>query len=119
MYIVKTDTWNIDISRYVIIFEQEEKGELLAKAGEDTEEKPDERQERLKAQMDKERIERKSKLNAYKVQKELEKAQKEEKKLREQLDEQKKKQEWKRRQVCMIILKKLLWYIVVLLCSDG
>jgi hypothetical protein len=56
----------------------------------------------LKAQIEKERMERKSHLNAYKVQKELERAQKEERKLREQLDEHKKKQEWKRRQVCRI-----------------
>ncbi|XP_060572302.1 coiled-coil domain-containing protein 112-like [Ruditapes philippinarum] len=77
---------------------EEEKEELLAKAGEEPEEKPDVKQEMLKAQIEKERMERKSHLNAYKVQKELERAQKEERKLREQLDEQKKKQEWKRRQ---------------------
>jgi len=46
---------------------QEEKDELLSRATEEAPEAPDTRQEKLQEIIEKERMERKSKLNAYKV----------------------------------------------------
>lgn len=57
----------VGIKRFCFYVRQEEKEELLAKASEEPEETPNDKIERLKAQMDQERLERKSKLNAYKV----------------------------------------------------
>ncbi|WAR00962.1 CC112-like protein, partial [Mya arenaria] len=77
---------------------EEEKDELLSRATEEADEGTDDRQEKLQERIEQERRERKSKLNAYKVQKELERAQAEEKKLRQQLEEQEKKKQWKQKQ---------------------
>ena len=50
---------------------QEEKEEILAKAAEEPEETPDEKRDRFQDVLEAERLERKSKLNAYKVKEKL------------------------------------------------
>ncbi|KAK3584846.1 hypothetical protein CHS0354_027586 [Potamilus streckersoni] len=74
-----------------------EKEDILANATEEPED-PDTKQQKLQEIIEEERRERKSKLNSWRVQKELEKAQAEEKKLREQLMKAKKEEEWKQKQ---------------------
>ncbi|XP_076443342.1 coiled-coil domain-containing protein 112-like [Babylonia areolata] len=79
---------------------EEEKEDLLTKAqtAEEEEEEEAERKRRIQTKIDEEKRERFSQLNSWKVQKELEKAMKEEKKLREELSKAKKLEEEKKRQ---------------------
>ncbi|XP_022333410.2 coiled-coil domain-containing protein 112-like [Crassostrea virginica] len=78
---------------------EDEKEEVLSKVESELAEdkhKEEQRQQRIQEQIEEEKRHRFSQLNAWKVQKELERAQAEERKLREALDKTKKEEERKR-----------------------
>nr|KAG5694323.1 hypothetical protein BaRGS_035191 [Batillaria attramentaria] len=82
---------------------EEEKEDLLTKAQEDDEEVVEDKEEierrrKLQEKIDEEKRERFSKLNSWKVQKELEKAIEEERKMREELAKAKKQEDERKRQ---------------------
>lgn len=79
---------------------EEEKDDMMSHVGqEEEEEKEDAKLLKYKEQIEMEKRERFSQLNAYKVQKEIERAEREEKKLREKLDKAKKEEQEKQRQM--------------------
>ncbi|KAK7116401.1 coiled-coil domain-containing protein 112-like [Littorina saxatilis] len=83
---------------------EEEKEDILTKAQESKTEEEDEEEEanrkkKLQEKIDQEKRERFSQLNSWKVQKELEKAMSEEKKMREEMAKVKKHEEEKKRQI--------------------
>ncbi|XP_070542231.1 coiled-coil domain-containing protein 112-like isoform X2 [Ptychodera flava] len=83
---------------------ENEKEDLIMKAEEDDEEAAAEQEEkqRLKAQkLEEERLERLEKLNAWKVQKELEKAQEEERRMEEELQKAREKERDRKRQIAL------------------
>ncbi|XP_002732619.3 coiled-coil domain-containing protein 112-like, partial [Saccoglossus kowalevskii] len=99
-YLALLDKKKIGIQKWKIQ-KKAEKEELISKVGEDDIESSDDEETKQKKaqQMEKEKIEKMEKLNAWKVQKELERMQEEEKKMKEQLRHAQNREKERKRQL--------------------